>query len=78
MRLRCPGLSGQRLTSVLVRCPSCGNEVEMFSDEAVVRCSCCKTPIRKTAAPTCARWCKASAECLGRRSSAEDEGTVEP
>jgi len=77
MRLRCPGLSGQRLTSVLVRCPTCGNEVEMFSDESVVRCSRCRTAVRKTAAPTCARWCKAAAECTGRWSSAADGGTVE-
>jgi endogenous inhibitor of DNA gyrase (YacG/DUF329 family) len=78
MRLRCPGLSGQRLTSVLIRCPSCGHEVEMFSDESAVRCSHCKTPVRKAAVPTCAKWCRASAECMGMRPSDGEEGTAAP
>ena len=75
MRLRCPGLSGQRLTSILIRCPNCGHEVEMFSDESVVWCSACRMPVRKAAVPTCAKWCKAAAECIGRRPPDGDEAT---
>ena len=67
MRLRCPGLSGQRLTSSLVPCSNCGGAVEIFSDESTARCPKCKTPVFKKAAPTCAKWCKASAKCMGLR-----------
>ena len=65
MKLRCPGLSGQRLTSSLVPCSNCGGEVEIFSDEFTARCPRCKTPVFKKAVPTCAKWCKASAGCIG-------------
>ena len=67
MRLRCPGLSGQRLTSTVVPCPRCGGEIEIFSDESKARCPRCKTPVYKKTAPTCAKWCKAAAECMGIR-----------
>jgi DNA-directed RNA polymerase subunit RPC12/RpoP len=65
MSLRCPGLSGQQLTSSLVPCSRCGAEVEIFSDESSARCPLCKTPTYKKAAPTCAKWCKAGAQCAG-------------
>lgn len=67
MRLRCPGVSGQRLTSSLVPCSNCGSEVEIFSDESKARCPKCKTPVHKEAVRTCAKWCKAAAECMGLR-----------
>ena len=79
MRLRCPGLSGQRLTSSLVPCLKCGCEVEIFSDESTVRCPKCKTSVYKKAVPTCAKWCKAGAECMGLRANdAEATGESEP
>ena len=67
MRLRCPGISGQRLTSTILRCSNCGAEVEIFSDESKARCPKCRTPVYKKSAPTCAKWCKAAAECMGHR-----------
>ncbi len=67
MRLRCPGLSGQRLTSKVLPCPECGGEVEIFSDESKARCPRCRTPVYKKAVPTCATWCRAAAECMGLR-----------
>lgn len=79
MRLRCPGLSGQRLTSSLVPCLKCGCEVEIFSDESTARCPKCKTPVYKKAVPTCAKWCKAGAQCMGPRvNDAEVSGESVP
>lgn len=78
MRLRCPGLSGQCLTSSLVPCLKCGCEVEIFSDESAARCPKCKTPVYKKAVPTCVKWCKAGTECMGLRANdaeAPGEGT---
>ena len=78
MRLRCPGLSGQRLTSTVVPCPECGGEVEIFSDESKVPCPRCKAPVYKKAVPTCARWCKAAAECMGiRAQNVQDDAAAE-
>lgn len=73
MRLRCPGLSGQRLSSTILPCPECGGEVEIFSDESKARCPRCRTPVYKRAVPTCAKWCKAAAECIGH-SAPDTEG----
>ncbi len=82
MRLRCPGLGGQRLTSTVLRCPKCGGEVEIFSDESKARCPRCRAPVYKKAVPTCARWCKAAAECTGVRAAGaedlEEAGRSEP
>ena len=73
MRLRCPGISGQRLTSTILRCSSCGAEVEIFSDESKARCPNCRMPVYKKAAPTCAKWCKAAAECMGHRTQGPND-----
>jgi hypothetical protein len=72
MRLRCPGLSGQRPTSMVLACPNRAEEVEIFSDESTARCPKCKMPFYKKAVPTCAKWCKASAECMGLRANADN------
>ena len=74
MSLRCPGLSGQRLSSIVLPCPRCGEEVEIFSDESMVRCPRCRTPVYKKAIPTCVKWCKAGGACMGRRTPEEFEG----
>ncbi len=47
------------------RCPSCGAEVEMFSDEMRVRCHVCKNFVCKDTVPTCISWCAKARECLG-------------
>lgn len=73
MQQKCPGLSGQRLTSTLVPCSKCGTEVEIFSDESSVKCSKCRTPVYKQAVPTCAAWCKAAAQCIGPRGNNLEE-----
>ena len=69
MRLRCPSLSGQRLTSSLVPCSKCDAEVEILSDESSTKCPRRKAPVRKKAVPTCAKWCKAGAQCTSLRAA---------
>ncbi len=66
MKAKCPGQDNQRdpLESVDVKCPACGNIVELFSDEGQRRCGCGEMVRRKTL-PKCAEWCAAAAECFG-------------
>ncbi|MGB2820896.1 MAG: hypothetical protein WBF17_07945 [Phycisphaerae bacterium] len=38
---RCPReMPSRELTNVEVKCPSCGREIELFSDEVETRCPC--------------------------------------
>jgi len=66
MKSKCPGQESNRslIEAVNVTCPSCGKQVEMFSDEARRRCTCGQVVARKTL-PKCAEWCSAAAECFG-------------
>jgi len=61
---KCPGMSPRDLDSVTVPCPSCGQPVELFTDEPKRRCRCGEV-IRREALPRCADWCPAAAQCLG-------------
>jgi hypothetical protein len=57
---------------MVLACPNRAEEVEIFSDESTARCPKCKMPFYKKAVPTCAKWCKASAECMGLRANADN------
>ena len=61
----CPGQDIRKLTSAMFRCPGCGGDVEIFSDEFRGRCQNCKTIVEKDAVPNCASWCQAAKDCLG-------------
>jgi rRNA maturation protein Nop10 len=61
----CPGQDGRRLTVSLHKCPNCGNEVEIFSDEMRVKCRKCGTYVHKEQVPSCIQWCAKARECLG-------------
>ena len=61
----CPGKDMRRLTAAFYRCPNCGAEVEIFSDEFRRRCPHCHEVIEKESVPSCAEWCAAAKECLG-------------
>jgi len=66
MKAKCPGQSSRKpLQSLMLTCPSCGAEVELFSDEGRRRCSCGHVVVRQTL-PTCAEWCPAAAQCFGQ------------
>ena len=34
-------VEGRNIVAITCKCPDCGNEVEMFSDETKARCSSC-------------------------------------
>jgi len=55
----------RNLRSALYKCPSCGNEVEMFSDELRIRCRKCKQFVYKENTPSCIDWCPSAKQCLG-------------
>jgi ssDNA-binding Zn-finger/Zn-ribbon topoisomerase 1 len=61
----CPGQDGRDLKVSLHPCPSCGAEVEMFSDEIRAKCHVCGNYVCKESIPSCATWCVKARECLG-------------
>ena len=62
---RCPGQDGRKLSVSLHKCPNCGAEVEMFSDETRVKCPACKKYVLSEEVPSCIQWCSSARECLG-------------
>ena len=62
---RCPGQFERNLQAELYRCPGCGCEVEIFSDELRQRCPRCGREVYGKRIPSCIDWCKAAEECLG-------------
>ena len=65
MTTKCPGQDMRNLRSAMYRCPNCGNEVEMFSDELRIRCKKCKQFVYKENTPSCIDWCPSAKQCLG-------------
>lgn len=65
MQSKCPGQDSRNLTVSIHKCPQCGKEVEMFSDEMKLRCPQCKTAVEKENIPTCIQWCKEAKRCIG-------------
>lgn len=45
-------------------CPSCGEEVEFFSDETETRCPGCGRTLHREATPSCVTWCKYAIKCI--------------
>ena len=65
MYSKCPGQDMRNLKVSLHKCPKCGAEVEIFSDELRARCQKCKTLVYKEKVPSCIDWCPSARECLG-------------
>ncbi len=63
--MRCPGQDMRNLRVELVKCPQCGKDVEIFSDEQRVRCPQCGHKINRGEVPSCINWCSKARECLG-------------
>jgi NADH pyrophosphatase NudC (nudix superfamily) len=61
----CPGQDGRELKVTVRACPSCGSEVEMFSDEIRVKCQNCGKYVCSESMPTCIEWCAKARECVG-------------
>ena len=62
---RCPGSAGIRTPSLTVKkCPRCGEEIEIFSNEVSASCGGCGFLIFNDQA-SCIRWCRYAEECVG-------------
>ena len=61
----CPGTANLRTPTLTIKaCPHCGAEVEVFSNDRVVHCSVCGTPVYNDI-ESCVHWCKYAKECVG-------------
>lgn len=65
MNSKCPGQNSRNLKISLHKCPKCGSEVEIFSDELRVKCKACGEIVYKEQTPSCVEWCKSAKKCLG-------------
>jgi ribosomal protein S27AE len=63
MLLRCPGADAQRTPKITLRkCPGCGGEVEVFSNDNRLLCAECGYT-EDARMQTCYRWCAHADEC---------------
>ena len=61
----CPGAAHIRTPTIIVKkCPECGNEVEIFSNEMLTKCTRCGFTIYSDL-ESCVQWCKYAVECVG-------------
>lgn len=61
----CPGTANLRTPTLAVkRCPQCGGEVEVFSNDISVRCGTCGFEVYNDIL-SCVQWCKHAKECVG-------------
>ncbi|MEI7436803.1 MAG: hypothetical protein WCL16_08370 [bacterium] len=63
---KCPGSMAFSQPKIeLVRCPSCGDTAEVWTDEADGKCIKCGATVCRTTTQSCIDWCKYAQECLG-------------
>jgi len=68
MITNCPGAKRFRHPEPeIVRCRSCSQEVEIWTDETSVKCPNCKKAVTRKQVPSCIEWCKYAKECVGAR-----------
>ena len=48
----------------IVKCPFCGEEAEIWTDEFASECPKCRKMVSK-GVQSCLDWCKAARECVG-------------
>lgn len=61
----CPGSANLRTPTLAIKkCPQCGAEVELFSNDASVKCSTCGFVVYNDIL-SCVQWCKHAKECVG-------------
>ena len=66
MIAKCPGSqSFSQPQPEIIRCRSCGEEVEIWTDEVKVICWKCQNTIMRTQGQSCLDWCKFAKQCVG-------------
>jgi hypothetical protein len=62
---RCPGAAHVRTPTLTIKkCPSCGGEIEIFSNDIAVKCSKCGFTVYNDIA-SCVQSCRYARECVG-------------
>ena len=63
---RCPGSMAFAQPKIeIVRCPHCGDDAEVWTDEAQGKCRKCGGSVCRTTTQSCIDWCKYARDCLG-------------
>lgn len=63
---RCPGSLAGTPTLKVKKCPECGSEVEVFSNDVKVNCEKCGFAVYNDV-ESCIQWCKYARECVGEQ-----------
>ena len=66
MIFKCPG--SQKFSQPEpeeINCPSCGEKIEIWTDESKTKCPKCKKTVTREKPPACLDWCKYAKECVG-------------
>ncbi|MCX6000902.1 MAG: hypothetical protein NTU41_15335, partial [Chloroflexi bacterium] len=62
---QCPGATSIRMPRIELRkCPGCGQEIEIFSNEASATCPECGFVIYNDLV-SCVEWCQRARQCVG-------------
>lgn len=66
MAIKCPGsmLMRQPKPEIFI-CQSCGDEVEIWTDEIKAVCRNCKKDVTRYQDMSCIEWCKLAKDCVG-------------
>jgi hypothetical protein len=65
MLAHCPGAANVRTPTIkLKKCPQCGAEVEVFSNEIKTACRGCGFTVYNDI-ESCIQWCTYARECVG-------------
>lgn len=62
---QCPGAANIRMPRLEIKnCPKCGEEIEIFTNEASAKCSKCGLVVYNDLL-SCVQWCEYAKECVG-------------
>lgn len=69
---KCPGSSDIiQPKPEYVKCPVCGKDVEIWSDEFKGECKNCKKIVFREETPSCIEWCNYAEKCIGKEKYGE-------
>lgn len=69
MAFECPGAQRFRQPQPeYIKCPSCGEEAEIWTDETEAVCPKCGKKVTRQQEQSCLEWCAYAKECVGEKS----------